>query len=98
MDENYIIDNAAGLLAMMKNWRPPSKTTLSDTLAANAKALTDMGKMTEGIYKTPNRLKVEAWLDSIGSTAIERDEVLGECAENESARAYYLARANGEII
>jgi len=93
VDENYIIDNAAGLLAMMKNWRPPKK--LDEIKAANAKALTDMGKMTEGIYKTDRELVTE-WMESNGFDDEDKTYILNDC-KNTEARKYWVKRANGEI-
>lgn len=54
-----------------------------------------MTKLSQLKNADSDRAKVNAWLDHIGEHDNDcRDEVLAQCKEDSSARAYYVQRYN----
>lgn len=73
--------------------------TFGDLLAVNKKALSDFEKLAQGMKQLKtDRQWVDGWLASVGCTdEVERAEVMQACKDDSEARAYYVARAKGEL-
>lgn len=71
------------------------KSTLAELKAANATALTNMGKITEGIYPKSDRERINEFLTTLEFNDEDTDHVMQCCATDPSARRYWKSRAAG---